>query len=90
MVKKGTKKYIINGPNSTTKFVFQVETNPQKHCGKPTDTYLKNYDSLYVAIIRAGFDLRSGRNLDKERNGATQLLQFIAPFENSGFAQLYA
>ena len=32
--------------------------------------------------------MRSGRNPGKERNGATQLLQYIAPTEN-GFAQLY-
>ena len=34
--------------------------------------------------------MRSGRNLGKERNGATQLLQYIPPTENNGFAQLYA
>ena len=90
MVKQGTKYYIISGPNSTTKFVFEVKNNPQKHCGKPTDIYPTNYDSLYVAIISGGFDLRSGRNLGKERNGATQLLQYIPPTENNGFAQLYA
>ena len=33
--------------------------------------------------------MRSGRNLGKERNGATQLLQYIPPTENNGFAQLY-
>ena len=33
--------------------------------------------------------MRSRRNLGKERNGATQLLQYIAPTENNGFAQLY-
>ena len=54
------------------------------------DVYPTNYDSLHVAIISAGFDLRSGRNLGRERNGATQLLQYIAPTENNGFAQLYA
>ena len=88
MVKQGTKYYTISGPNSTTKFVFEVKKNPQKHCGKPTDIYPTNYDSLYVAIISWGFDLRSGRNLGKERNGATQLLQYIPPTENNGFAQL--
>ena len=72
MVKQGTKYYIISGPDSTTKFVFEVENNPQ-HCGKPTDIYATTYDSLYVAIISGSFDLRSGRNLGKERNGATQL-----------------
>ena len=34
--------------------------------------------------------MRSGRNLGKERNGATQLLQYIAPTEDNGFAQLDA
>ena len=90
LVKQGTKYYIISGPDSTTKFVFEVKNNPQKHCGKPTEIYLTNYDSLYVAIISGGFDLRSGRNLGKVANSSTQLLQYIAPTENNGFAQLYA
>ena len=90
IVKQGTKFYIISGPHSSTKFVFEVKNNPQKHCGKPTDNYPTKYDSLYVAIVSGGCDLRSGRNLSKERNGATQLLQYIAPTENNGFAQLYA
>ena len=90
MVKQGTKYCIISGPNSTTKFVFEVTNNPQKHCGKPTKIYPTNYDSVFVAIISGGFDLRSGRNLGKERNGATQLLQYIPPTENNGFPQLYA
>ena len=70
--------------------MVEVENNPEKHCEKPTDFYATKYGSLYVAIISGGFDLRSGRNLGKERNGATQLLQYIAPAENRGFAQLYA
>ena len=90
MVKQGSKYYIISGPGSTTKFVFEVKNNPQKYCGKPTDIYPTNYDSLYVAIISGVFDLRSERNLDKERNGATQVLQYIPPTENNEFAQLYA
>ena len=90
MVKQGTKCYIISGPDSTTKFVAEVKNNPQKHCGKPTYIYPTNYDSLYVAIVSGGFDLRSGRSLRMERNGATQLLQHTAPTENNGFAQLYA
>ena len=90
MVKQGTKNYIITGPDSTTKFVFELKDNPQKHCGKPTDIYPTNYDSLYVLNISGGFDLRSGWNLGKERNGATQLLQYIPLTENNGFARLYA
>ena len=90
MLKQGTNNYIISRPDSTTKFVFEVKNNPQKHCGKPTDIYPTNYKSLYVAIISGGFDLRSGRNLGKERNGATQLLQYIPPTANNRLAQLYA
>ena len=90
MVKQGTKYYLISGPDSTTKFKFEVKNYPQKHCGKPTDIFPTNYNSLYVAIISGGFDLRSGLNLGKERNGATQLLQYIPPTENNGFVQLYA
>ena len=90
MVKQGTKYHIISGPNSTTIIVFEVKNNPQKHCEKPTDIYPTNYDSLYVPIISGGFDLRSGRNLGKEGNVATQLLQYIPPTEDNGFAQLYA
>ena len=90
MGKQGTKFYIISGPGSTTNFVFEVKNNPQKHCGQPTNFYPTNYNSLYVAIIYGGFDLRSGRKLEKERKGATQLLQYIAPTESNVFAQLYA
>ena len=75
MVKQGAKCYIISEPDSTTKFVFEVKNNPQKHRGKPTLIYPSNYDSFYVAIISGGFDLRSGRNLGEERNGATHFLQ---------------
>ena len=74
MLKQGTIYYIISRPDSTTKFVFEVKNSLQKHCEKPTDIYPTHYDSLYVAIISGGFDLRFGRNLGKERNGATQLL----------------
>ena len=79
MVKQGTKYYIISGPDSTTRFVFEVKNSPQKHCRKPTDISPTNHDSFYVAIISGGLDLRSGRNLGKERNGATQLSQYIPP-----------
>ena len=90
MLKQGTKYYIISGPDSTTKFVFEVKNSPRKHCGKLADFYPTNYASLYVASISGGFNLRFGRNLCKERRGATQILQYIAPTENNGFTQLYA
>ena len=90
IVKQVTKYYIISGPDSTTKLVFEDRSNPQKQCGKSTDICPTNYDSFYVAIISGGFDLKSGRNLVKERNGVTQLLQYTPTTENNGFAQLYA
>ena len=85
-MKQGRKYYFISGPDSTTIVVFEVRNNPQEHCGKATDIYPTNYDSPCVAIISGGFDLRSGWNLGKGRNGATQLLQYIAPTENNAFA----
>ena len=84
MEKRETKYYIISAPDSTTKFVFEVKNNPRKHCGKPTDVYPTNYDSLYVTIISGGFDLRSGRNLGKERNGAAQLYSIYHPLRLMG------
>ena len=71
MVKQETKFNTKSGPDSTTNFVFEVKNNPQKPCGKPTDIYPTNYDLIYAAIISGGFDLKSGSNLGKERNGAT-------------------
>ena len=90
MVKQRRENFLFSGPDSTTIFVFEVENNPQRHCGKPTDIYATKHDSLYLAIMGGGFDLRSGRKFGRERNGATQLLQFIAPTENNGYAELYA
>ena len=90
MVKQGTKNYVISGHDSTSKILFEAKNNPQKHSGKPTDVYPTIYDSLYVAIISGGFNLRSGKNHGNERNGATQLLQYKAPTENNRLVQLYA
>ena len=70
--------------------MFDDKNTPQKHCGKPTDVYPTNYDSFNVAITSEDFDLRSRRNVAKERNGATSFLQYVAPTENKIFAQLYA
>ena len=84
MVKQGSQFYIISGPDSTIKFVFEVKNNPQYHCAKPTDTFPINYHLIYVAIISGGFDMKSGKNVVKERNGATQLLQYITLTENNG------
>ena len=90
VVKQGTKFYINSGPDSTTKFVFEVKNDSKKHCEKPTEICPTIYNSVYVAKTDGSFDLRSWRNLGEDRNDAKQLLQFIAPTENNGFDQLHA
>ena len=90
MVKQDRKYYVISGKDSTSKFVFEVKNNPQKHCGKPTPIYQTNYDSLYMARLSEGFDMDTGRNLGREKNGATKILQYLGPREKNDFGQLYA
>ena len=72
LVKQHKKYYVISGTDSNFKFVLQFKNNPQKHCGKPTPTFLTNYDSLYTAPISEGFDMDSGRKLGREKNGASK------------------
>ena len=74
----------------TSKFVLEIKNIKQKLCGKPADIYPTNYESLYVAVIGESLDTRSGRKLGKEWDGATQLLESVAPTENNAFAKPYA
>ena len=90
MAKQDTKYYVISGKDCTSKFVFEVKNIPQKHCGKPTPIYPTNYDSLYMARLSEGFDMDTGRNLGREKNGATKILQYLGPQTKKDFGQLYA
>ena len=90
MVKQDTKYYVISGKDSKSNFVIEIKNNPQKHCGKPTPIYPTNYDSLYMARLSEGFDMDSGRNLGREKNGATKILQYSGPRAKNDFGQLYA
>ena len=90
MVKQGKKYYVMSGADSSSKFVFEVTNNPQKHCGKPTSIYPTNYDSLYLDRLSEGFDMDTGRNLGRGQNGATKILQNLGPKEKGDFGQLYA
>ena len=90
MVKQDRKYYVISRRDSISKFVFEVKNNPQKHCGKTTPIYPTNYDSLYVARLSEGFDMETGRNLGREKNGATKILQYLGPREKNDLGQLYA
>ena len=89
-MKQGKKYYVISGADSSSKFVFEVKNNPQKHCGKPTYFYLTNYDSLYMDRLSEDFDMDTGRNLGRDQNGATKILQYLGPKEKSDFGQIYA
>ena len=90
MVKQRKKYYVISGAESSSKFVFEVKNNPQKHCGKPTSIYPTNYESLYMDRLREGFDMDTGRNLGRDQNGATKILHYLRPKEKGDFGQLYA
>ena len=90
MVKQGKKNYVISGAKSSSKIVFEVKNNPQKHCGKPTSIYLSNYESLYMDRLGEGFDIATGRNLGRDQNGATKILQYLGPKDTSDSGQLYA
>ena len=90
MVKQGKKYYVISGADSSCKFVFEGKNNPQKHCGKPTSIYPTNYESLYMDRLSEGFDIDTGRNLGRDQNGATKILQYLGPKEKGDFGQLSA
>ena len=70
--------------------MFEIKNITQKPCGKPTPIYPTNYESLYMARFSEGFDMNSGRNLDREKNGATKILQYLGPKAKNDFGQLYA
>ena len=43
-----------------------------------------------MARVSEGFDMDKGRNLDREKNGATKILQYLGPRAKNDFGQLYA
>ena len=90
MVKQGKKYYVISGADSSSKLVFEVKNNPQKHCGKPTSISPTNCESLYMDRLSECFDMNTGTNLGRDQNGATKILQYLGPKEKGDFGQLYA
>ena len=40
--------------------------------------------------LSEGFDMDTGRNLGRDQNGATKILQYLGPKEKGDFGQLYA
>ena len=47
-------------------------------------------DLLYLTRTNEGSDMDSGRNLGRQKKGATKVLQYIGPQQKSDFGQLYA
>ena len=90
MVKQGKRYYVLSGAGSSSKFVFEIKNNPQKHCGKPISIYPTNYESIYMDCLSEGFDMHFRRNLGLDQNGATKILHYLGPKEKSDFGQLYA
>ena len=43
-----------------------------------------------MARLSEGFDMDTGRNLGREKNGATKILQYLGPREKNELGQLYA
>ena len=43
-----------------------------------------------MARLSEGFDMNTGRNLGREKNGATKVLQYLGPRAKNDFGQLYA
>ena len=88
MVKQRKKFYVIIRSDSSPKFVFEVKNNPEKHSGQPTSIYPTNYDSLYIDRLSEGFDIDTGKNIGRDQNGATKILQYLSPTEKGGSGQL--
>ena len=55
----------------------------------PTEIYATSFESLCITKTGGGFDMRSQRNIGKEKIGATNT-QYIAPTEQNSFAHLLA
>ena len=43
-----------------------------------------------MARLSEGFDMETGRDLGREKIGATKILQYLGPREKNNFAQLHA
>ena len=90
MMKQGKKYYVTSGADASSKFVFKLKNNPQKHCGKPTSAFLTNYDFLYMDRLSEGFEMDTGRYLGRDKNEATKILQYLGLKEKGDFGQFYA
>ena len=89
-MKQGKKYYVISGADSSSRFVFEMKNNPQKHCRKSAPVCPKTSYSFYMERVSEGFDMDTGRNLGGDKYGATEILQNLAPKRKTDFGQFHA
>ena len=68
MIKNDDQYYIVSKNDSENKYLFEVKNRPQKLCNKPSDVYPTTYESLFVAILYGGFDMKTGRNMIQQED----------------------
>ena len=74
MLKNDDQYYIVSRNDSGNKYLFEIKNRPQKRCNKPSDVYPTTYESLFVAILYGGFDMKTGRNMIQEKDKVHKML----------------
>ena len=89
MLKNDNLYYIVSQNSLETNYLFEVKNNPQHLCNKPTEIYPTTYDSMYVASLYGGFDMKTGRKINEL---GPQLLHYLnnAFFSKPGNLYVYS
>ena len=74
MIKNDDQYYIDSKNDSENKYLFEIKNRPQKLCNKPSDVYPTTYESLFVAILYGGFDMKTGRNMIQQEDRVHKML----------------
>ena len=90
MLKLRKKYCFISGAGSSSKFVFEVRNNPQKHCGKPSTRNPTKHDSLCMDRISEHFDMYTVRNFARAKNRATRILEDPRLQKKGEFGRLFS
>ena len=75
--------------DSTSKFVFEIKSDPRNLSRKPTPIYPLNYGSVYMAQLSEGFDMTSRINLGRIKNVATKIFQYLGIQEKIDFCHFF-
>ena len=76
MIKKDDQYRIVSRNESKNKYLFEIKNRQQKLCNKPSDVYATTYESLFVAILYGGFDMKTGRNIIPQEDKVHKMLLF--------------